>query len=110
MSPKQMKAAMRKMGIKMEEIEGVNEVIVRAKDKDYIIREPSVTMIDVQGEVMFQVAGRVEVVEKEGAIPKEDIMLVAQQAGVSEEEARKALEATDGDIAEAIIRLVGGQG
>lgn len=106
MNPKQMMAAMRKMGIKMEEINDVNEVIVKTKDKDYIVHEPTVTMIDVHGEVMFQISGRVEVVEKAGALPAEDIKLVAEQANVSEELAKKALEDTGGDIAEAIIKLM----
>jgi nascent polypeptide-associated complex subunit alpha len=38
-------------------------------------------------------------------IPEEDILLVAQQANVSIDVARKALEDNDGDLAQAIIKL-----
>lgn len=38
-------------------------------------------------------------------IPAEDVELVAGRAGVSESDAREALEATDGDLAAAIDRL-----
>lgn len=64
--------------------------------------------MDMKGEKSFQVQGHVEEKALEGGIPKEDIELVAQQAGVSEEEAKKALEETGGEPAEAIIRLMGG--
>ena len=40
------------------------------------------------------------------AIPEEDVQLVAEKAGVSEAEARKALEECGGEPAEAIIRLM----
>jgi len=39
-------------------------------------------------------------------IPEEDVQLVAEKAGVSEAEARKALEECGGEPAEAIIRLM----
>ena len=39
-------------------------------------------------------------------IPEEDVELVATQANVSKEEARKALEECNGEPAEAIIKLM----
>ncbi len=36
---------------------------------------------------------------------KEDVHTVAARAGVSEEAAQKALEETNGDLAEAILKL-----
>jgi nascent polypeptide-associated complex subunit alpha len=39
------------------------------------------------------------------AIPQADIDLVASQTGRSQEEARKALESSDGDLAKAILLL-----
>jgi len=41
------------------------------------------------------------------SISEEDVQLVASQAGVSLEEARKALKATKGDLARAILYLRG---
>ena len=41
----------------------------------------------------------------EEKIPQGDIDLVAEQTGKSKSEAEKALKETDGDIAEAILKL-----
>ena len=43
--------------------------------------------------------------EAELIITDDDVDLVATQTGVSQDEARKALEETGGDLAEAIMRL-----
>ena len=43
--------------------------------------------------------------EKKEEIPKEDIDLVVEQTGKTTQEAKKALEETKGDIAEAILKL-----
>ena len=40
-----------------------------------------------------------------GGVPDDDVELVATRAGVSESDAREALEAADGDLAAAISRL-----
>ena len=44
-------------------------------------------------------------VKKPLTIPEEDIQLVADQTGKSIEEARRALEETEGDLAKAILLL-----
>jgi nascent polypeptide-associated complex subunit alpha len=50
------------------------------------------------------VEGKPAVPERVG-IPESDIELVAQQANVTAEEARKALENSEGDLAKAIVSL-----
>jgi nascent polypeptide-associated complex subunit alpha len=97
--PKQMAGMMKKMGIKTENIEA-EEVVIKGP-KTIVIKEPSVTMMDVQGQKTFQIMGRIE--EREDN--SEDVKLVAEQAGASEEEARKALDDSNGDIAAAILKL-----
>ncbi|MBO3802298.1 MAG: hypothetical protein JTT11_00245 [Candidatus Brockarchaeota archaeon] len=102
---------MRRMGMKMEEVAGAVEVTIRTAEKVIRIQNPSVVRCELQGQTFFQVAGTpVESVpEQLGAppvqLPEEDVLLVAQQAGASQEEARKALEATGGDLAQAIMLL-----
>jgi len=108
MNPRQMRRMMKKMGLNMEEIQDVKEVIIRTGSKEIRILDPNVTVMDVRGEKSFQIQGRVEEKEAQGGIPQADIDLVAQQAGVSEAEAKKALEETNGEPAEAIIKLIGG--
>ncbi len=104
MNPRQMKKLMRQMGIKMEELEGVSEVVIRLENKEIVIKEPAVTVITAHGEKSYQIIGEEEIREML-RIPEEDIQLVMEQAGVDQETARRALEETKGDIAEAIIKL-----
>ena len=104
MSPKQMKRMMKQLGIKMQELEGVKEVVIRFENKEIVIREPIVTAIVAMGEKSYQIVGKEEVREVLN-IPEEDIKLVMEQTGVDYETAKKALEETKGDLAEAILKL-----
>jgi nascent polypeptide-associated complex subunit alpha len=95
------------MGLNMTPLK-VEEVILRTKDKEITIRDPEVAVLEIQGQKIFQVTGG-EISETERkkklVIPEEDIQLVAQQAGVSLDRARAALEQTNGDLAQAILLL-----
>ena len=101
MNPQMMKQAMKKMGMKQEEI-NAHEIIIKCADKNLIIRNPEVMKITMMGQESLQVTGTIE---EETLLNHEDIQTVAQQAAVSEEKAREALEAENGDLAAAIVRL-----
>ncbi len=107
MIDKRMLKAMKRMGIKLEVLKGVKRVVIEGETRDIIIESPNVVLTRLGGQQVFQVTGEVKQVEKArvAEIPEEDVELVAEQAGVSLEEARKALEKTGGDIASAIIEL-----
>jgi len=105
MNPRQMNQMMKRFGINVKEIENVQKVIIQTDTKDYIFDDADVTMMDAQGQKTYQIIGKPRIVERKENIPKEDIDLVAQQTGKSVEEAKKALEQTKGDIAEAILKL-----
>ena len=109
--PRQLKKLMDSMGIKSSEIKA-GRVVIEGEDTDIVIENPQVTRIDAKGNVSFQVSGDVKEVEKNAPrieISEDDVKLVMQQAGVSDETlARSALEETNGDIAEAILKLKGG--
>ena len=98
---------MKKMGMNMKELKNVKEVIIRLEDKELVIPNAEVSLMNVMGQETYQVSGNaVEVeIEEELVIPQEDIEMVANQANVSEEEAEKALIETNGDLAEAILKL-----
>tara|TARA_Y100000310_G_scaffold249283_1_gene255326 strand:+ start:165 stop:512 length:348 start_codon:yes stop_codon:yes gene_type:complete len=100
-NPRQMQKMMNKMGMKQDEIPA-SEVIIKSEGKEIIIKNPQVMKIDMMGQESFQISG--EVIEGV-SISKEDIQTVAEQGGVSEEEAKKAIEENNGDLAEAIINL-----
>jgi nascent polypeptide-associated complex subunit alpha len=100
---------MQRMGMSMDAVEGVEEVIIKTTTKEIVIKEPEVSILQVQGQKMFQVAGgqisEKTAERKTAAIPEEDARLVADQTGKSVEEARRALEESGGDLAKAILML-----
>lgn len=112
-SPSELKRQLKRLGIKADiELVEASEVVVRKSDgKLLVVESPQVMLVKMQGgAVMLQVIGsRVEEVEEEAkpstSFSEEDVRLVAEQAGVSLEEARRALEEAGGDIAAAIILL-----
>lgn len=104
MNPRQMQQAMRKLGVKQEEIEAT-EVIIKTPDKDLIIENPQVTKVNMMGQETIQIIGDIIERERKLEISEDDIKTVAEQTGVSEEEAKKAIEETNGDLAEAILKL-----
>ena len=111
MSPRRMKAMMKRAGIDVEEIEGVEEVTIKTSSKEYVIKDAYVTLMKMHGQNTFQIVGEPKIIEKEGvsekeSIPDEDVKLVMEQTNVSEEEARAALEECGGNPAEAIIKLM----
>jgi nascent polypeptide-associated complex subunit alpha len=102
-NPGQMKAMMKQMGIKQEEIE-VERVVIEGKDKRIIIEPALVQKITMQGQGSWQITGNAREESKEVQFSDEDVELVMEKTGVSEEEARKALNQTK-DVAEAIVML-----
>jgi len=110
MSPRNAKRMMQRMGMNMGEMPDVQEVIFRTSDKEIVVENAQVAVIDMQGQKIFQVTGEVNerTLEKQAAkvtVPEEDVQLVADQTGKSMEDAKRALEASDGDLAKAILLL-----
>ena len=120
MDSRRARRMMKQMGMNMDELGDIKRVILQSDNKEVVIEGPQVTSINVQGTKMYQVAGGRETerkIQAAGAVeaapveeeplvlPEEDILLVAQQANVSIEKARAALENSDGDLAQAIIKL-----
>ncbi len=102
---RQMERAMKQMGVKMQELEGVQEVVIKLPDKEIVIPGAQVTLTEMAGQRSYQVTG-MEIERKPEFEPSEDdINLVMQQAGVERQAAAQALKETGGDIAEAILRL-----
>ncbi|WXG40721.1 MAG: nascent polypeptide-associated complex protein [Candidatus Freyarchaeum deiterrae] len=105
-NPRQMKKAMQQMGIKPVEI-NASEVVIKCPNKDIIISSPQVTRLEIAKQTVFQITGNVQEKEpqesREKEISQADIQLVAQQADVTEEEAKQALIQADGNLAKAIL-------
>lgn len=99
---RQMKKMMQQMGIESEEIEA-EEVIIRCKEKEIVFQNPAVTKILVGGKETFQIIGERTERRKE-KFSDEDVKIIMEQTGCSEEKARSVLE-EEGDIAKAILKL-----
>ncbi len=125
MSPKQMKAAMKRQGIDMDTVDGVEKVVVLTRDREIVFDRPEVTAITAQGVVTYQVVGSPKERARSAAASadeasgedlveaivsakysEEDVELVMGQTGASEDAVRAALDATEGEVAEAIMKLI----
>jgi len=99
---------MQRMGLSMDAVPDVEQVIIKTSSKEITIEEPEVAILEMQGQKIFQVTGGKiieKVTERKPTFPEEDVRLVADQTGKSIEEARKALEECGGDLAKAILLL-----
>jgi len=100
LNPKMMEKAMKKMGVKQEEIDA-NEVIIKCGDKNLVVKNPSVVKIKMMGQESLQITGDI-IEEEQEAFNEEDIKTVMDQTDCSKEDAKKLLE-QEGDIAAAIL-------
>ena len=120
MNDRNVRMMMKRMGMTTEELDDVEEVIIRRRSEELVLGNPSVTVVTVQGVKTYQIAGE-PVVRPRGsspapsaptapaaaaALPEEDIALVMGQAQVDRPTAEAALRETSGEPAEAILRLL----
>ena len=113
MSPRKMKGMLKNMGIDIDELEGVIEVVIRMPGKEIIIEKASVAVMDAHGVRSYQISGEsrerpVSAGSEEEPIveiPESDVELVVAQTGVSADVAREALKGSKGDLAAAIMKL-----
>ena len=104
MNPRKMNQMMKKMGIQQTEIDAI-EVIIRTPEKELIIPNPQVSKVNMMGQETIQIVGDIH--ERElvttPEISEDDFKTVMEQAGVSEEQAKEAIEQNKGDLAAAIM-------
>ena len=107
MNPRKVKQMMKQMGITVTDIEDVEEVIIRTADTEIVFDDAAVSIMDAAGTKTYQLTGTPREQERvrELVIPDDDVKLVAEQTGVSEDAARDALKESSGDLADAIMRL-----
>ena len=114
MNPRETRRMMQRMGMNMGAVPDVEKVIIKTSDKEITIEQPEVAILEMQGQKIFQVIGG-KIAEKapqrtaprasKTVLSEADVQLVADQTGKSVDEARKALEECDGDLAKAILLL-----
>ena len=104
LNQKKMAQMMKQLGIQQVDIPAT-EVIIKTETKEIIITNPSVAKVNMMGQETFQISGQIEEREQSVDISSDDIETVQQQAHVSAEEAKAALQETQGDLAKAILNL-----
>ncbi|MEM2385644.1 MAG: NAC domain-containing protein, partial [Candidatus Bathyarchaeia archaeon] len=57
LSPREARRMMQRMGLSMDTVPDVEQVIIKTAGKEIIIENPEVAVVDIQGQKMFQVAG-----------------------------------------------------
>jgi nascent polypeptide-associated complex subunit alpha len=116
MNSREQKRMMQRMGMNMDSVPDVQQVIIKTADKDIVIDEPEVAILQVQGQKMYQVIGgqvseqapsqrHAAAASEQPMFSQEDVQLVADQTGKSQEKAKEALEECGGDLAKAILLL-----
>jgi len=101
---------MKRLGISLEEVDAV-KVTIELSDGSLMVLEPPEHVLLVKSKdqpPLFMVIGEHKIVKperREARFTEDDVRLVAERAGVSLEEARRALEEAGGDIAAAILKL-----
>jgi nascent polypeptide-associated complex subunit alpha len=112
LNPKKLSQQMKQMGISIEELSDVEEVVIKTADAELVFEDAVVTVMDASGSKMYQITGTPvkrpkteSELEPEVSISPEDVEIVMEKAGCSEAEAKAALTETNGDLAEAIFRL-----
>jgi len=106
MNPRKVQQMMKQMGIQQQDIPAI-EVIIKTRDKEIVITNPSVAKVNMMGQETFQISGEVHErsISTTPDISEEDVKTVMDQVSVSEEKAREAIEEANGDLAEAIMNL-----
>ena len=113
LDPRKMEQMMKQMGIDVEDIDA-EEVIIRTPEHDLVFDAPEVTKMDARGQETYQIMGSPETRDPGSAsesvsgaseVSDQDVEIVAGRTGVSEAEAREALENNDGDLAAAVAEF-----
>ncbi len=106
MNSKQMQQAMKKMGMQQEEIDA-SKVIIKTSDGDIVIDNPNVAAVTMMGQDSWQITGDAKLIPLDTTpdISEEDIETVVQQTSCTGEQAKIAIKAHKGDLAEAILEL-----
>src|SRR5947199_3673443 len=100
-NPRQMRQAMKRLGIEQEQLDDVEEVITRTATKEYVIRDANVTAMTAQGQKIWTVVGEPIVRDRAGAkkaegataltIPAEEVKVDAEKGADSDENDLQAL-------------------
>lgn len=93
---------MKQMGMDMEEVPATRVIVETSDGKNLVFESPELNKISVQGKEMFQLQG--DYAEEAAGPDQEDVQIVMEKTGASEDEAKAALEEHE-DLTDAIMSL-----
>lgn len=100
-NPQNMEKMMKQLGLEMESVPATRVTVETEDGRELVFESPDLNKMEVQGQTMFQLQGDYS---EQDAGSNEDIELIMEKTGASEEEARQALEEHD-DLTAAIMSL-----
>lgn len=125
LNDRNVKMAMRRMGMTTEELSDVEEVIIRRAREEIVIKKAAVTVITLQGTQTYQIVGDPQTrargiadgspaaavtTPNAPAFPEDDVKLVMEQGNVGRDQAMAALTEAHGEPAEAILKIISKRG
>ncbi len=107
-NPRQMKQAMKRLGINEQQIEA-KRVIIELTGSRIVIDEPSVSKINMMGQEVYQISGeeRIEELDLAPEISEEDVNTVMDASSCDYDTAKDAILSSNGDLAKAILKIKG---
>lgn len=117
MNPRDVQKMLKQLGVKSEELPAKRVVVEKTDGSSLVVENPSVTIVEMQGQKTLQVTGYFnEETEKQASKPAagnkssgmteiDDVEMVVRETGASREEAEEALREAGGNLADAILKL-----
>lgn len=103
MNPKKMQQMMKQMGIQQVDVPAT-EVIIKQDGKELVITSPQVVRVNMMGQQTYQITGEMHERKLEVEISNQDVDLIVEQTGCSQDDARAALLETN-DLAAALMKI-----
>ncbi|MGC9148457.1 MAG: nascent polypeptide-associated complex protein [Sulfolobales archaeon] len=101
---------LRRLGVKVSNIDDVSSVLIETRDKEIILENPQVIVMEFKGQKIYQIIASSEKTinltqqsSDSVKITDEDIEFIVQQTGLNKEEAKQLLIRAGGDIAKALM-------
>mgnify|MGYP001772710615 CR=1 FL=1 len=117
-NPHELKKLLKRYGVEVEELRGVERVELFMGHKKIVITSPQVVAFKVPGHTIYQITGNEvreettpypaeQPVEQRIAISEDDVKFIMEYTGVTRDKAVDALVKAKGDLARAIMILRG---